>query len=269
MPPPEDKTQLKSFLGMVNYYHRHLKNMSIILEPLHELLRKDVKWHWDAAKQKSFDDIKRMLYSEPILIHYDPNKHIRITSDASPYGIGAVLSHVLEDGTEMPIAFTSRSLSKSERNFAQIEKETLAIVYAVSKFHQYIYGLEFEIITDHKPLLGIIGENKHLPAHSVSRIQRWALLLCGYNYKLLNKCGNDIPHADCLSRLPLDNVNDETSQIINTIHINHLRHSPVSSKEVAIYTRRDPVMSKIIDYLIMVGPIMSVSRKNSRCFSVV
>ena len=132
-----DKTQLKSFLGMVNYYHQHLKNMSIILEPLHGLLRKDVKWYWDTKKQKAFDNIKNMLYSEPLLVHYNPNKPIRITSDASTYGIGAVLSHVMEDGNEQPTAFTSRSLSKSERNFSQIEKETLAIVYAVRKLNIY------------------------------------------------------------------------------------------------------------------------------------
>ena len=124
MPKPVDKTQLKSFLGMVNYYHRHLKKMSIILEPLHELLRKGVKWYWDTKKQKAFYNIKNMLYSEPLLVHYNPNKPIRITSDASPYGIGAVLSHVMEDGNEQPIAFTSRSLSKSERNFSQIERDT-------------------------------------------------------------------------------------------------------------------------------------------------
>ena len=97
IPKPVDKTQFKSFLGMVNYYYRHLKKMSIILEPLHELLRRDVKWYWDTKKQKSFDNIKNMLYSEPLLVHYNPNKPIRITCDASPYGIGAVLSHVMED----------------------------------------------------------------------------------------------------------------------------------------------------------------------------
>ena len=136
-PEPTNLTQLKSFLGMLNYYHKYLPNLSTKLEPLHALLRKGTVWKWDDQARRSFKAAKQMLCSTNLLVHYDPKKKIVLHCDASPYGVGSVMSHVMEDGEEKPVAYHSRALKPAERNYSQIEREALAIVTAVKKFHQY------------------------------------------------------------------------------------------------------------------------------------
>ena len=136
------------------------------------------------------------------MIHYDPSLPIRLAADASAYGIGAVLSHVLDDGTERPIAYVSKTLSPSEKNYAQIEKEALALVFGVRKFHQYIYGRKFTLVTDHKPLLAILGPKAGIPSVAAARIQRWAFLLSAYQYDIIFKPTAEHCNVDGLSKLP-------------------------------------------------------------------
>ena len=112
------------------------------------------------------------MSSANLLVHYDTKKLLVLACDTSPYGLGAVLSHIMEDSSERPIVFASRTLSKAERNYSQIEKEGLAIIFGVKKFHQYVYGRPFQIITDHKPVLGLLHEHKGIPSMAGSRIQR-------------------------------------------------------------------------------------------------
>jgi len=181
-PAPQNESQVKSFLGMIQYYHRHLPHLASELEPLHRLLRKGVKWSWGETQERAFKAAKAMLTAENLLIHYDPNLPIVVHTDASPYGLGGVLSHLTNDGSERPVAYVSRTLSVHERNYAHIEKEGLAVVYTVKKFHQYLYGRSFDVFTDHKPLLGLLGEHKPISETAAARIQRWALLLSAYDY---------------------------------------------------------------------------------------
>ena len=128
------------------------------------------------------------------LHHYDPDKELLLACNASPFEIGAILSHQMEDGTKRPIAFASRSLSKEEKNYAHLDKEALVIMFGVRKFHQYLYDRTFTIFSDHKPLKHIFNENRGIPAMASSRVQRWALALGAYGPVKLTYFG-DIYHV--------------------------------------------------------------------------
>lgn len=127
------------------------------------------------------------------IVHFDNNRKITLTCDASEYGVGAVLSHIMDDGSEKPIAMGSRTLSK--RNYAQIDREAAAIMFGLDKFNQYVYGRHVVIYTDHKPLLGIFSPNKAIPKVLSPRMMRWALKLNSHDYDLIYKCGTSIGNA--------------------------------------------------------------------------
>ena len=183
-PVPSSVPQLRSFLGMINYYSKFIPNLATLLNPLNELLRKDVQWKWTDQREQAFKQAKQCLTSPNVLVHYDPTLPIKLAGDASAYGIGALISHTLPDGSERPIAFASRTLNASERNYAQLEKEALSLIFGVKKFHEYLYGRRFTLLTDHKPLMTILGPKTGVPPLAAARLQRWALLLSAYEYDL-------------------------------------------------------------------------------------
>ena len=146
--------------------------MSTLAHPLNGLLAENIPWQWTKKCQEAFLKLKRIFQSAPLLAHYDPKKPVRLAVDASSFfGLGAVLSHLLEDGEEKPIASASRTLSQSEHNYSMIEKEALAIIFRVKKFHQYLFGRIFNLLTDHKPLTYILGPKRGIPALAASRLQ--------------------------------------------------------------------------------------------------
>ncbi len=159
----------------MQYYGKLISNLATILNPLNELLRKDVSWRWSTEAEKAFQEAKEMLVSASVLAHYNLKLPLCLAADASAYGIGAVISHCYADGTERPIAFASRTLTATEKNYAQLEKEALSLVFGVRKFHQYLYGRSFTLYTDHKPLTTILGPKKGIPPLAAARLQRWAL----------------------------------------------------------------------------------------------
>ena len=110
-PPPSNVSELKAFLGLINYYGKFLKDLSTTLAPLYQLLQKQTQWKWKAEQEEAFEQAKNLLKSPQLLVHYDSQKELILTCDASPVGLGAVLSHKMEDGTERPMGYASRSLN--------------------------------------------------------------------------------------------------------------------------------------------------------------
>ena len=151
---------------------------------MNELFQNEKKWIWSSKCTQAVQTAKQLLTASNILTHYDPTLPLKLAVDASQYGLGAVISHVLPGGEEKPIAFASRSLSKSEQNYAQIDKEALALIYGVQKFHTYIFGRKFTLVTDHQPLTIILGPKKGIPSVAAARLQRWAILLSAYTYDI-------------------------------------------------------------------------------------
>ena len=176
-------------IGLLNYYNKFLPSLSTILAPVHKLLKKDTKWQWEEAQQTAFEKSKDMMQSAEVLVHYDPEKDIVLSCEASPHGLGVVLSHRMPDGTERPIGFTSRTLNVAEKNDSQLDKEGLAVIFGIKRFHKYIYGRKFTIVTDHKPLLSLFSEMRAVPQMASPRIQRWAVTLRAYEYTIVYKEG--------------------------------------------------------------------------------
>ena len=140
IPTPEKVKQLESFIGKLNYYGKFIPSFSIICASLNRLRRQDVEWDWSAECDQAFGKLKEMLAQKTRLVHYDPTRPITLADDASSYGIGAVISQCAPDGTEESIAFAYKTLTSTERNYSQIEKEALSIIFGVRKFHQYLSG---------------------------------------------------------------------------------------------------------------------------------
>ena len=185
-------------------------------------------------------------------IHYDPAKPLLLACDALPYGLGAVLLHQKPGGSEKPITFASRTLTKTECNYSQIEKDALAIVYAVKKFHQYLFGRHFFLYTDHKPLLGLLSEIKGIPSMAAAHIQRWAVFLSAYNYTLKYRSGIENSNVD-FSRFSSNNK-DSFSSVTNKRFMTELIHAPVISNELGEFSKRHPIILNVIDYVLSGWP---------------
>ena len=192
--------QHSAFLGAVNYYRRFLSNLSTILAPLNQLLQQGRKWSWGKEQELAFAEAKKQLTLTQVFTHYDPQKPLVLSCDAFPYGVGAVISHQLENGDEKPIAFDSRTLSAAEKIYPQLEKEALSVIFEVKKYQQYLQGRHVTIMSDHKPLEYLLGENKPVPVLALALIKRWITILSAHDYTMEFRPGQQHGNADVLSR---------------------------------------------------------------------
>ena len=247
-PTPANITQLRAFVGLMNYYAKFIPQAAARMAPLYKLFQKEHKWVWTEECDSAFQTCKEMLTSEAVLVHYDSTRPIKLACDASSYGLGAVLSHVFEDG-EHPVAFASRTLTKAEKNYSQIEKEALALIFGIKKFHKYIFGRYFTLITDHKPLLSILNAKTAVPSVAAARMQRWAIFLSAYTYNIEYKGTKKHANADSLSRLPVQGEEDQDAAATAMFKVSFIDDLPITASDIAEETSKDSVLSHVYQYV--------------------
>ena len=246
---PSDKAGVQRILGMINYVGKFIPHLSDITKPFRGLIDKDCDFKITTEHANSLLKIKDILTSNPILRVFDSSKQTKVSADASEYGIGAVLLQKHEDSW-FPVSYASRTLTKTEQNYAQIEKECLAIVFACTRFHHYTYGRTFTCENDHKPLESLFKKSiSEVPA----RIQRMMLYLQKYpDMKVVYVPGSSLKIADALSRAPEDNIEGpEIKDIEGQVHMIIQSH-PISDaklNEFRLATSQDSVLCSLMNMI--------------------
>jgi len=238
MTTPKDAKELQTFLGLATYLSRYTPQLSSISSPLRELLKDDTVFSWQKAHQEAFDELKRVLLSPTVLKYFDKSKPITIQVDASQRGLGAAL--LQEHG---PIEYASKTLSDTESRYSNIEREMLAVVFGLERFHYYAYGRHVTIETDHKPLESIF--KKHLDK-SPPRISRMVLRIQEYDKTIKYIPGKEIKLADALSRVnPCHG--DEINGLQVSVHEIHatLNASPMRIKSIKEETAKDELLQQL------------------------
>ena len=226
---PSNKQELHTFLGFVNYMAPFVKNMTEHTGPLRELMKENVEFIWSPSHQEAFEKLKNLIKDDTILAYYDRTKPVTLQVDASMKGLGATL---IQDGR--PVAYASKALTATESNYANIERELLAVVFGCQKFHMYLYGRHFRIESDHKPLEQI---RKKSLTKAPLRLQKMLMKLQPYNFDLVYKPGKQVIVADALSRMtPVDT--DEIPGMEVQIH-DLVSITPVRLEQLQRETKED------------------------------
>ena len=226
-PAPSDVSRLKAFLGLVNWHARFIPNLAHVAYPLNRLTRQNEQWRWTTECQQAFEKVKSLVTADSLLVPYRLDQPLRVTCDASPHGLSAILAHVI-NGQERVVAYASHTLTSAEQNYAQIMREAAAIMFAMKRFYQYLIGRPFELVTN-RALASILGSKKGLSQTTIGRLQRWTLILGGFQYRVVHKPGTAIPHADALSRLPAPS----SSEVDTEIHFVSWAELPITAQTVA------------------------------------
>lgn len=239
-PIPRNEKELKQFLGTIGYYRRFIKDFAKMVKPLTQLLRSDTDFTFTPEIIQCFEKCKSLLTLDPILAYPDFAKEFILTTDASDFAIGAVLSQG-QIGKDRPIAYASRTLCKTEENYCTTEKELLAIIWAVKHFRPYLYGRRFKLITDHQPLI-------YSMTSANPKILRWKIDLSEFDFETIYKPGRENVVADALSRIKPTEVNVNSQNEAENDHDEDNNdsdgdtvHSADTSDDHYIWTTEKPV----------------------------
>ena len=249
MQAPTNVPELRRFLGMVNQLGKFSSNLAELTQPLRELLSKKNQWTWNSDQDRAFTQVKAELTKPTVLALYNPKAATKIAADASSYGLGAVLLQEQANSWK-PVSYASRSMTETERRYAQIEKEALATTWACEKFSSYILGKRFVIETDHKPLVPLLGEKNldSLPP----RILRFRLRLARFDYSIIHIPGKFMYTADALSWAPVSEMNNlelqEEAEALMEVCISQLRTYKTGLEEYQTSQAADPVCSTVMHF---------------------
>ena len=243
LPTPTNSAEVQRLQGSVNYLARFLPALSDTFEPLRKLTRKDAEWQWETEHDEAIAKLKELLTSAPVLAYYSPDKSLTIQCDASKSGLGAAL---LQEG--QPLCYASRALTSTEQRYAQIEKEALAIVFALERFHQYTYGQKVIVESDHKPLEVIIKKPLH---RAPRRLQGMMMRMLHYDIDIKWVQGKNMHLADMLSRAYLpDTTGSMIPTEVNSIEALSLGEDKV--KRLQTHTKDDQTL-EIVKTVIQQG----------------
>ncbi len=238
-PVPKSQKQVRSFIGLCNYYRRFVQDFAKIAKPLNDLFKKtDMPFRWTDECQSAFEKLKQALVSEPIVLQYpDFNREFTLSCDASDYAIGYILGQLDDNGGEHVVAYAGRSLNSAERKWHIKDKECLAIVEGMRHFKVYLArDKEFTIYTDHKAL-----EYMKTAQESAGRIYRWSVEIMHYKYKVKHKAGSSNGNADCLSRREYDSSPDDSRNEVITIAANSMPSTAGEYQQIDFeYAHRTP-----------------------------
>lgn len=241
---PQNVTELKAFLGLITYYSKFIPNLSSRIRVLYGLLKKNVRFDWNADCDLVFNQCKQFLLKPNLLEYFDPDKPVVVVTDACNYGLGGVIAHVV-DGEEKPISFTSFSLNDAQKKYPILHLEALAVVSTVKKFHKFLYGKSFTIFN---PLIGIFGKEGR-NSLSVTRLQRYVIDLSIYDYDIVYRPSAKMGNADFCSRFP---ISQEVPKELDQDYIKSLNFTgdfPLNYKAIAAETEKDEFLLKIMEYL--------------------
>ncbi|XP_063366408.1 uncharacterized protein K02A2.6-like [Cydia amplana] len=252
MPRPENIKDLQRFLGMVNYLGSYIPNLANETNLLRSLLKKQNIWQWTDNHEKEFIKLKSLISQSPVLVHYDVNKPIRMSVDSSKDAVGAVIFH-----GKNPIAYSSKSLTSTQQNYAQIERELYAILFGCKKFHQYIYGKTIQVETDHQPLVTLFKK----PLSDVpARLQRMMITLQAYDLRVSYTKGTEMYVSDTLSRAPISSnknidkfdAKELESNIVCQVKLltSNLAISPSKLQKIKDHTKSDLTLLKLQEYYV-------------------
>ena len=264
-PSPKDVKQLQSFLGLCNFYSRFIQNYSQVVAPLYYLLRKEVKFHWGPEQQKCFETIKTLFVTSNALQAFNTQYETLLETDSSGYGVGAALMQRKDkDSDWLPVQFASRSLNDAERNYSNLEREALSVVFGCEKFRKYLLGSTFIIRNDQQPLRKLLAHDKGVPSTCSARLQRWALRLSQFHYKFEYSKGEANVTSDCLSRLPLPETHNETEPYELIFTIDSLNSYPITCSTIQHHTDKDGDLTQLKHYIRYGYPVQENNPKLSQ-----
>ena len=237
---PENQKQLKSFLGAIQYLAKFLPRLSEKTDRLRKLLKKDSVWNWGKQQDEDFNSIKEMLTEEPCLVHYAKDRENIVTTDASKTGLGITLWQKQSDGEIKPIAFGSRYLNDSEKNYSIGELELLAVVWGLEKFRFYLYGKKVFLFTDHQALEPLIKRNRCNRQYS-ARLTRWLDRLAHFDIAIQHIAGSNLKFTDFLSRNPVESASNEDVYDEQYVIIILSEHAELNVKYGTLFTDQSQV----------------------------
>lgn len=240
MPEPKDVGDVQRLNGMVTYLSRFLPHLTDAMKPIRDLTHKGVEWKWTEVHHKAFAQVKAMMTVTPVLAYYDPVSDLEVQCDSSQFGLGAVL---MQRG--QPIAYASRTLTPAETRYAQIEKEALAIVFAMEKFHEYTFGNKTKVYSDHKPLESITKKDL---SKAPRRLQRMLIRLQHYNIDIVFLPGNKMFIADTLSRACLKDAEVTEFDTVNMAKFLPIRQERL--EQIRSETEKDETMQMLREIII-------------------